>query len=96
MSLTPDQIEHQLVNIQDNVQPNIYAACGICLVSAYLAVALRLVSRRLKHAPLGSDDYTIFIALVGYLPRCVGRKMLKLEPALHHRFCRVVRLQYVK
>lgn len=65
MSLTPDQIAHQFADRDDNVQPNIYAACGICLLAAYLAVGLRLVSRRLTHAPLAGDDYTILVALVG-------------------------------
>lgn len=72
MSLTPDQIEYQLVNIQDDVQPNIYVACSICLLSTYLAVILRFVSRRLKHAPLGGDDYTIIVALVRYSPFIKG------------------------
>lgn len=64
MELTPDQIEHQYANKTDNVQPNIYAACGICLVSAYLAVVLRLLSRKIKRTSLGGDDFTILVALV--------------------------------
>lgn len=96
MSLTPDQLAHQFANVHDNVQPNIYAACGICLLSAYLAVTLRFVSRRLKHAPLGGDDYTIIVALVRRI-HATRRNIyiLKVYLGLHHRLCRNVYLQYV-
>lgn len=64
MSLSPAAISYQQRHIDDNVQPNIYAACFICLPFLFISVALRLISRRLTGGGSGKDDVATLIALV--------------------------------
>lgn len=50
--------------LAQSLQPNIYAACIIVTVAATIAVALRLLCRRLAKAYLWWDDWIIIAALV--------------------------------
>ena len=50
--------------LAQSLQPNIYAACIIVTVAATIAVALRLLCRRLAKAHLWWDDWIIIVALV--------------------------------
>ena len=79
-----DEIKYELEHIDDNLQPNIIAACVVCLFSAYVAVLLRFVSRRLIRTPLGWDDYLIVVALVGRIPTLASLTVLTMSP--NYRF----------
>lgn len=63
--LSPDEVHYQLAHVHDDRSPELYASQIICYVLACIAVALRLISRRLVRAKLQHDDYMIFVALVG-------------------------------
>ncbi|KAJ4287326.1 hypothetical protein N0V90_012724 [Kalmusia sp. IMI 367209] len=63
MSVSAADLKYQQEHIHDNVQPNIYAACSVCLPAAFLAVGLRLFSRRMTTVGFGKDDLAIIIAL---------------------------------
>lgn len=64
MSLSPKELHYQQDHINGNVQPNIYAACFVCLPAAFIAVGLRLISRRMTVGGFGKDDVAILFALV--------------------------------
>jgi hypothetical protein len=57
MSLPDSAIAYQLEHIHDNLQPNIYVACFVCLPAAFIAVALRLWARRMTIGGWGKDDF---------------------------------------
>lgn len=50
--------------LAQSLQPNIYAACIVVTIAATIAVALRLLCRRLAQAYLWWDDWMIIAALV--------------------------------
>lgn len=50
--------------LAQSLQPNIYAACILVTVAATVAIALRLLCRRLAKAYLWWDDWIIIAALV--------------------------------
>ncbi|KAI4210361.1 MAG: hypothetical protein LQ351_006810 [Letrouitia transgressa] len=62
--LPPDEVHYQLAHVHDDRSPELYASQIICYVLACIAVALRLISRRLVMAKLQNDDYMILVALV--------------------------------
>jgi hypothetical protein len=66
MSLTPEEIQYMKEHISDNKVAGIITANVICIVAAYIAVALRLYARRLAGIRLGGDDWWIITALVGH------------------------------
>ena len=57
-------IAYQEKHLNDNAIPGIIAANVACTVGAYVAVALRLFSRRLIRAPLKADDWTVIASAV--------------------------------
>lgn len=63
MSLPTSAISYQEQHIHDNKKPDLIAASAICLSAAYIAVALRFVSRRRARNALGADDYAVVLAL---------------------------------
>jgi hypothetical protein len=74
MSLSPEQLFYQHEHIDDNVQPNIYAACFLCLPATFIAVALRFISRRMKVSGFGKDDLAVLLALLftsGFVATCI-------------------------
>ena len=62
-SLTPSEMQYQLQHASDDRSANAIAAVTTCLCLAFMAVTLRIFSRRLKKTPLGADDYMILVAL---------------------------------
>lgn len=62
-SLAPS-LQSQIPLLNEDLQPNVYAALGICHTLACVAVALRLYARRLKAQSLWWDDWLIVVALV--------------------------------
>jgi hypothetical protein len=64
MALPAAEIRYQQLHIEDDRSPDVIASIAICLPAAYLAVALRFVSRRVAGAKLLWDDWLIVIALV--------------------------------
>lgn len=50
--------------LAQSLQPNIFAACIVVTVAATIAVALRLLCRRLAKAYLWWDDWIVIAALV--------------------------------
>lgn len=74
MSLPPEELRYQQEHINDNIQPNIYAACFICLPAAFIAVGLRFFARRMTPGGIGKDDIAILFALLftsGFLVTCI-------------------------
>jgi hypothetical protein len=74
MSLLPEEILYQNKHIDDNVQPNIYAACFVCLPAAFIAVGLRFISRRMTVSGFGKDDLAVLLALLftsGFVATCI-------------------------
>ncbi|KAL9045427.1 MAG: hypothetical protein Q9214_001524 [Letrouitia sp. 1 TL-2023] len=68
--LSADEVQYQLAHVHDDRSPELYASQIICYTLACIAVALRLISRRLVRAKLQNDDYMILVALAlatGYL-----------------------------
>lgn len=62
---SPAEIQYQLRHIHDDQSDQIIAAFGVCLGFAVIAVLLRFVARHLTRAPLGGDDWTTLVGLVG-------------------------------
>ena len=55
---------------------------------ATICVVLRLYARRIKRAPLGPDDYTIIVALVGpNIPRVTQRRLTRTVDLLAGHVC---------
>ena len=50
--------------LAQSLQPNVYAACIIVTIAATIALALRILCRRLAKAQLWWDDWIIIAALV--------------------------------
>ena len=63
-TLSPKEIAHQKAHIHDDRSTELYGAQITCFLLAVIAVALRLISRRLIKAKLMADDYMILFALV--------------------------------
>ena len=63
MSLPQSAILYQEEHLADNRKPSLIIASAICLSTAYIAVFLRFVSRRVARNSLGADDYTVLVAL---------------------------------
>lgn len=63
------EVQYQLNHINDNKSVEMVSSqiCG--MVVAFVAVALRLLSRRVGRVPILSDDYMIVVALVRTYPR---------------------------
>ncbi|KAF2867684.1 hypothetical protein BDV95DRAFT_646623 [Massariosphaeria phaeospora] len=99
MSLPPSEIQYQKEHINDNVQPNIYASCFICLPAAFIAVGLRLVSRRMTAGGFGRDDSMILLALLftsGFVTCCIwvtvlgmGKQQILMDPENTVEFVKV-------
>ena len=64
MASAADDYAYQLAHINDSRQASAYALNGAMITLSTIAVALRLCSRRLVHAPVLYDDYAIIFALV--------------------------------
>ena len=59
---TAADIAYWEAHVDDNAIPGIFAANLICLVGAYIAIGLRLYSRRLVRAPLKADDWLVIVS----------------------------------
>ena len=57
-------LEYQLTHFHDSYQPQLIAATTVCLTAAYVAVAVRFISRKVGRVKFGYDDISIVIALV--------------------------------
>ena len=64
MDLPPTEIEYEEAHIFDDDTATIVTAVATCFFVAFVAVTLRLISRRLKHQCLQHDDYMAIVALV--------------------------------
>ena len=58
------EIQYQLAHVQDDRSNDIVIYHALCLPFAVIAVALRLMSRRLCKASIQTDDLMIIAALV--------------------------------
>ena len=61
---SPGEIQYQLSHINDNKSGQMLSSqiCGMVIAS--IAVALRLVSRRVGRVPILADDFVLVVALV--------------------------------
>ena len=64
MSIAPSSLAFQEAHLHDDRSLGLKVTFVIALVVANIAVALRIVSRRVSKSPLKADDFTIMIALV--------------------------------
>ena len=64
MSIAPASLAFQEAHLHDDRSLGLKVTFVIALIVANVAVALRIVSRRIANAPLRADDYTIIVALV--------------------------------
>ena len=64
MDTSPTSFEYQLAHIHESRQWQIITLNAVMSFLATVAVALRLVSRRLIKNPLKADDYMILFSLV--------------------------------
>ena len=62
--LTPAQIQYEVQHEGDNAAPRMLASYIICMILAYVAVALRFYSRCLSSSKIYDTDYMIIVALV--------------------------------
>lgn len=62
--LPPEESQRQLQRISETRIPELLTSHIICLLVAYIAVALRFVSRRLKRNGYHVDDWLMLGALV--------------------------------
>ena len=63
-SPSPADIQYQLQHIHDNKSKQLIVAYVVSLSAASIAVALRLLARRINRASLKSDDVMVIIGLV--------------------------------
>lgn len=61
LNALPPELLDQVPLYNDSAQGKIYATICVCLVVAYVALALRLCARRMTRQPFGLDD--LFAAL---------------------------------
>lgn len=62
---TAADIAYQEAHVDDNAIPGIIAANVICIAAAWIAVPLRLYSRRLVRTSISTDDWLMIASLVG-------------------------------
>lgn len=90
-----DEISYQLAHINQSRVPSLITSGAICLSAAYIAVVLRLISRRLVHARFEADDWCIVLGLVcchydtGI--ECLdianhSHKLLDIHQCVHHQY----------
>lgn len=63
-ALTAEETKYQQNHKDQNKTARLVAANVVGLVAAYVALALRLISRRMSHAALKADDWMIMVELV--------------------------------
>lgn len=61
---TPEQIEYQRQHIDDNRVDTLIAANVVCFGLGFIAVCMRLASRRMANIEFKADDWCILCALV--------------------------------
>ncbi len=66
-TFTPADILYQQNYKEENKAAQIIAANVVMLASAYVAVALRFLSRRMSHTTLQADDWMIMAGLVSFM-----------------------------
>jgi hypothetical protein len=69
---SPAEIHYQLTHIREDRSFNIVISHAICLPIAVIAVALRLISRRLIKASIQADDWSILFALLCFAGQITG------------------------
>ena len=76
MSLPPAELAYQEAHIHEDRSLGLTIAYVIAIVIATVAVALRVVARRISNAALKADDITIVLALVCYSISCWASLLL--------------------
>ena len=66
MAVLPSD-RHTQAYLDATRQPDFIITVVVLMVSAVIAVALRVLARRVRNVKLGKDDYTMFLALVSSL-----------------------------
>ena len=62
--LTMTDIEYQLSHYHESRVGGLIAGTVVMMVASTIAVAMRLISRRIKKAKYGADDFMAFLGLV--------------------------------
>jgi hypothetical protein len=61
---SPEEVAREKTHWNDDKSPTVVAGSIILIVTATLAVTLRLISRKFRRLALGADDYMIVLALM--------------------------------
>ena len=59
-----EELAYMKAHINETLEPNLIISTAICMAAAYIAVALRFVSRSIGNVSFGKDDLFIIIAIV--------------------------------
>lgn len=63
-AFSPEEVAREKAHWNDDKSPTVVAGSIILIVTATLAVTLRLISRKFRRLALGADDYMIVLALM--------------------------------
>ena len=63
-NLDPTSVQYQEAHLRDSRVVNIIVTMAVCCPAAYLALILRIASRRIGKVPCGADDWCVFLATV--------------------------------
>lgn len=69
-TLSKQEIEYELAHASDDEGPSLIAAYTVCLSLAYIAVALRFISRWKSRNAVLADDWMLVVGLVGSTIQC--------------------------
>lgn len=67
--MSSNTFNYQEAHIEDDRRTAVIVASVICVIGACVAVALRLIARKIVQAKLQSDDWMIILGLVSYLKK---------------------------
>jgi len=63
-AISPEEVAREMAHWNDDKAPTVVAGSIILIVTATLAVTLRLISRKFRRLAVGADDYMIILALM--------------------------------
>lgn len=70
-AMLPADLQEQLPMYNETAQPKIRATLAVCTIIAYIALGLRLYSRRITKQSFGLDDLFTALAVVSSFVRLI-------------------------
>ena len=59
-----EELAYMEAHINQTLQPNLIVSTAVCMAAAYVAVALRFISRSVGNVSFGKDDFFLILAIV--------------------------------